>query len=537
MGTTPSRQTYPGQRGGQQNSTHPQQQQRLSGPASSLPSQPPQTGSLRNSSTSATVTRINPNGERVVIRGSHIPTTQQSNTAAPPPLQPPPGSISFPEISSDISRPGAYAVTRSASGPAQVFRVTVPPGVRPGAEFSVRAGSRQVRVRCPPSSHPGQSLQITLPPEPTVRNQLLKAAPLTAASGDGGGGAVKMSDEVAHVNRAAVHSGGTAQTFLVTIPPNIYPGMQFTVSVEGQRFMVTCPPNAGPNMKVRIVPPTKREEPEAAPKTQVFEVAVPSGVRPNQPFTLMANGQRVLVTCPPHVVPGQKIRFELPVQQVVGNIQLSYEGDSGGWCRTIRATDLKFQWVRVKKNEPTTVDDSTAFDFNHAAYVRKLTMMEGNDARMRTGSLELVPASESSADSKLVVNNVTLLSYADIANVQGKTLDEKTRWFQRICSQLTGAWEDGHVQISVRRDQLLQDSVDAVMSLGREDMRKRWRVHFLGEIGVEAGGLTREWFELVSEQIFDPDRGLWLSSAQNQMCMTINPASSTFLMLFVCSDI
>lgn len=32
--------------------------------------------------------------------------------------------------------------------------------------------------------------------------------------------------------------------------------------------------------------------------TQTFEVTVPSGVRPNQPFSLVAGGQRVLVTCP-----------------------------------------------------------------------------------------------------------------------------------------------------------------------------------------------------------------------------------------------
>jgi hypothetical protein len=36
-------------------------------------------------------------------------------------------------------------------------------------------------------------------------------------------------------------------------------------------------------------------------------------------------------------------------------------------------------------------------------------------------------------------------------------------------------------------------------------------------------------FELVTEQIFDPDFGLWLSSVNNQMCMTINQASSKCL--------
>jgi E3 ubiquitin-protein ligase NEDD4 len=60
-------------------------------------------------------------------------------------------------------------------------------------------------------------------------------------------------------------------------------------------------------------------------------------------------------------------------------------------------------------------------------------------------------------------------------------------------------------------------------------MRKRWRIEFAGEPGIEAGGLTREWFQLVTEQIFDPDFGLWLSSDNNQMSMRINGASRKFI--------
>jgi hypothetical protein len=236
----------------------------------------------------------------------------------------------------------------------------------------------------------------------------------------------------------------------------------------------------------------------------------------------MANEQRVLVTCPPNVVPGQKIRFQLPVQQIVGNIKLSYEGNQL-WSRTVRVSDLKFQWVRTDK---VVVEDNGQVDFNASAFVRKITYLEGNDARMRTGTVDFVPAQEAVVDSKLVVGEKTLMSYADISNVQGRTLDEKTRWFENLCGQLTGTWEDGHIKIVVRRQHLLHDSIDAIMALGREDMRKRWRFEFLGEAGIDAGGLAREWFELISEEIFDPDRGLWLNSNQNQMCMVINPASS-----------
>jgi hypothetical protein len=69
-------------------------------------------------------------------------------------------------------------------------------------------------------------------------------------------------------------------------------------------------------------------------------------------------------------------------------------------------------------------------------------------------------------------------------------------------------------------------SIDALKSLSRKDLRKLWRFEFIGEMGIDAGGLAREWFELVTKEIFDPDMGLWQSSESNQMCMTINPASS-----------
>jgi len=288
--------------------------------------------------------------------------------------------------SSSTSRPGSYSVTRSnVTGSSQVYRVTVPQGVAPGNEFTVHAGNRRVRVRCPTTSRPGHSLQITLPPEPVTTNTRLTPARLTRAcemnndpsdtadsvdvfmrhdSAIGSGGADDMSLEVQEVNRKAASGGGTPKTFLVTIPPNIHPGMTFNVSAEGQKFKVTCPPNAGPNSKVRIVAPAagprqealQEHEPHAAPKMQVYEVIVPQGVRPNQPFTLMANNQRVLVTCPPNVSPGQKIRFQLPVHTTKTNkmnVQLSYKDDSGssGWERTIRVTDMKFQWIRVTEKK------------------------------------------------------------------------------------------------------------------------------------------------------------------------------------------
>jgi hypothetical protein len=90
-------------------------------------------------------------------------------------------------------------------------------------------------------------------------------------------------------------------------------------------------------------------------------------------------------------------------------------------------------------------------------------------------------------------------------------------------------WNEGHMRMNVRRGFLLGDSVDAVMSLSRKDLRKLWRFEFIGEMGIDAGGLAREWFQLVTEEMFDPDMGLWQSSSANQMCMEVNPASGMCL--------
>ena len=341
-------------------------------------------------------------------------------------------------------------------------------------------------------------------------------------------------------------------TYMVTIPAGIRPGMQFAVEIEGQRMMVTCPQNVQAGMNLRILPPSAQQSngatgvsidrppeqqrrstytPPSPPMMQMFEVVVPPDVRPNQPFSLLADGQRVLVTCPPDGRPGRKIRFQLPINSNpntnnLPSVQLSYDSITDGWARTIRVTDMKFQWIRMDENGDIDLATKSRFDVKHSAYTRRLTFLEGNDPRMRTGKLELVNANESSVYSSVNLSGSEVVSYPEIAGAHQSNYEEKTAWFQDIChKRLRVDWDDGHIRINIRREHLLHDSIEAVMSLGRYDLRKIWRFEFLGEAGVDAGGLAREFYELVTDSIFDADTGLWLSNSTNQMAMRINPAS------------
>ena len=67
--------------------------------------------------------------------------------------------------------------------------------------------------------------------------------------------------------------------------------------------------------------------------------------------------------------------------------------------------------------------------------------------------------------------------------------------------------------------------MEAFESIEIADMKKVFRFEFIGEPALDAGGVAREFFSIICEQLFNPDCGLFLYSSVNQMCMQINPNS------------
>jgi hypothetical protein len=65
-----------------------------------------------------------------------------------------------------------------------------------------------------------------------------------------------------------------------------------------------------------------------------------------------------------------------------------------------------------------------------------LEFRPGDEPRIRDGILTLVPASQAVVDSKIKsADNRDLVTYADIANAQVKTFEEKAQWFQALCAE------------------------------------------------------------------------------------------------------
>ena len=75
--------------------------------------------------------------------------------------------------------------------------------------------------------------------------------------------------------------------------------------------------------------------------------------------------------------------------------------------------------------------------------------------------------------------------------------------------------------LKVRRDCLVEDSlksVSEVVGAGAGDIKKGLRIDFVGEEGIDAGGLRKEWFLLLVREIFDPNHGLFVYDEDSQYC-------------------
>lgn len=48
-----------------------------------------------------------------------------------------------------------------------------------------------------------------------------------------------------------------------------------------------------------------------------------------------------------------------------------------------------------------------------------------------------------------------------------------------------------------------------------EELRGRMTVQFQGEEGIDAGGLTREWYDILAKEIFNADYALFINTAQD----------------------
>ncbi|KAK9709845.1 putative E3 ubiquitin-protein ligase [Basidiobolus ranarum] len=80
-----------------------------------------------------------------------------------------------------------------------------------------------------------------------------------------------------------------------------------------------------------------------------------------------------------------------------------------------------------------------------------------------------------------------------------------------------------YLVLHIRRDYLIEDSLDQLSS-HQMDLKKKLKIEFINEDGIDAGGLTKEWFLLLVRELFNPQYGMFTWDEESNY-FWFNPAS------------
>lgn len=116
----------------------------------------------------------------------------------------------------------------------------------------------------------------------------------------------------------------------------------------------------------------------------------------------------------------------------------------------------------------------------------------------------------------IVRNNPALLSGSFsllVHNPRVLEFDNKRQWFfQKLKRKKDQPIPSGALHLNVRRQYVFQDSFDALRHRSGDEIKYgKIGVKFVNEDGIDAGGVTREWYSVLAQQIFDPNFGTWSS--------------------------
>ncbi|KAF9918729.1 hypothetical protein BX616_006259 [Lobosporangium transversale] len=167
----------------------------------------------------------------------------------------------------------------------------------------------------------------------------------------------------------------------------------------------------------------------------------------------------------------------------------------------LRPSTLEMEEAECKATSTSTEELFLQFTEKHS---KILNIMVRNNPSLMSGSFSLL------------VHNPKMLEF-----------DNKRNYFTQQLHKRSPTREHyGTLQMNVRREMVFVDSFSQLQSRTGEEIKySKLNVHFHGEEGVDAGGVTREWFQVLARQMFNPDYALFKTSAADKLTYQPNRAS------------
>ncbi|KAF9186277.1 hypothetical protein BGZ51_006019 [Haplosporangium sp. Z 767] len=167
----------------------------------------------------------------------------------------------------------------------------------------------------------------------------------------------------------------------------------------------------------------------------------------------------------------------------------------------LRPSTLEVEEEVSKANSNSTEELFLQFTEKHS---KILNIMVRNNPALMSGSFSLL------------VHNPKMLEF-----------DNKRNYFtQQLHKRSSVRDHYGTLQMNVRREMVFVDSYSHWQSRSGEEIKySKLNVKFHGEEGVDGGGVTREWFQVLARQMFNPDYALFKTSAADKLTYQPNRAS------------
>mmetsp|Transcript_13224 Transcript_13224/g.35104 ORF Transcript_13224/g.35104 Transcript_13224/m.35104 type:complete len:1754 (+) Transcript_13224:179-5440(+) len=176
--------------------------------------------------------------------------------------------------------------------------------------------------------------------------------------------------------------------------------------------------------------------------------------------------------------------------------------------------------VRSLSKEPTTpsaargfLDSARGFLFETFARRRKierqLTFEEGTASVRWPGSEDLVWHNELASASTGYSLECSPAQQMALELVKGAPLTQRASTLRTALDSLRVSWEVGRVQFTVRRDNCFGDAISVLGNLPPDKWRQPFFVTFRGEPGLDAGGVSREFFYKAISELLDPAKGVF----------------------------
>jgi E3 ubiquitin-protein ligase HUWE1 len=103
--------------------------------------------------------------------------------------------------------------------------------------------------------------------------------------------------------------------------------------------------------------------------------------------------------------------------------------------------------------------------------------------------------------------------------------DVKRRYFRTELERMDEGVRREELAVHVHRVSVFEDSFRELYRRNQEDWKNRFYIVFENEEGQDAGGLLREWYVIISREIFNPMYALFRGSPGDRVTYMINPSS------------